>query len=99
MRFTQIMEFESSSQSDVLALEDRWERETEGKRPRISTQIGQDRDRPNHYVGIVTFESYDDAMKNNAMVETDAFAADLRQIANGNVRYVNLDLIDESEDL
>ena len=52
----------------------------------------KDRDRPDTYLQIVEFPSYDDAMANSALPETAAFAEKLRGLCDGPVRFRNLDV-------
>ncbi len=47
---------------------------TAGKRTSVGAQLFADRDRPGHYVALDWFDSYESAMVNSRLPETDAFA-------------------------
>ena len=74
---------------------------TSGRRPpRASGPLGEapsvaDRDNPGRYSIIVFFDSYEDAMKNSALPETDALAEKTAALADGPPTFVNLDIIEE----
>ena len=51
-----------------------------------------DRDRPNTYVNIVEFPSYDDAMKNSEAPATKALSEKMMKLADGPPTFRNLDV-------
>jgi hypothetical protein len=53
-----------------------------------------DRDRPNTYVNIIEFESYESAMENSNRPETSAFAARMAGLCDGPPNFYNLDVQD-----
>lgn len=65
-----------------------------GPVPVIRGTITADRGRPNTYLSIVEFPSYEVAMENSARPETSAFAAKLAELCDGPPRFSNLDVID-----
>jgi len=56
----------------------------------------RDRDRPNTYVLIVEFDSYEDAMKNNDMPETEKLAEGMAKLADGPAIFRNLEVLEEN---
>lgn len=60
----------------------------------IRGTITADRERPNTYLSIVEFPSYEIAMQNSSRPETSAFAARLAELCEGPPRFYNLDVID-----
>ena len=64
MSFIQIIEFTTSRAGEFDALLDEWLERTQGKRTATRGVQARDRDRPNAYVQIVEFPSYEDAMAN-----------------------------------
>lgn len=54
--------------------------------------ITRDRDRPNRYVTIVEFPSYEEAMDNSRRPDTDAFATQMAALCTSGPRYYNLDV-------
>jgi hypothetical protein len=58
----------------------------------VSILATADRDRPNHYMTIVQFESYDDAMENSKRAETTEFAQQMGALCDGPATFHNLDV-------
>ena len=52
----------------------------------------KDRDRPNTYVQIVEFPSYEDAMANSKLPQTATFAEKLRRLCDRPMDFRNLDV-------
>ncbi|MGH9025887.1 MAG: hypothetical protein ACRDWD_07210 [Acidimicrobiia bacterium] len=95
MKFVQFIELKSSKIDQVQALDAEWEKATEGKRTVSRATILADRDVPNTYILAVEFPSYEDAMKNNELPETQRFAAEQAKLADGPATFRNLDVIDD----
>ena len=96
MRFVQIIEFTTSRIDEVKKLDDEWLAATEGMRTASHSILCRDRDRPNVYLQIVEFPSYEDAMRNNEMPETADFASRVMALCDGEAQFRNLDLVDEA---
>lgn len=92
MGFIQIIEIETGRPEIVEALVAQWRAETEGARSAQRGTFTSDRDRPNTYVQIVEFPSYEDAMSNSALPETASFAESLREVCDGPLIFRNLDV-------
>lgn len=93
-KFVQIMEFDTSRADELRALaeEFRARRESAGDSTVARGTFCVDRDRPNHYVNIIEFESYDAAMENSSRTETSEFAAKLAALCDGPPKFHNLDV-------
>ena len=74
MAFVQIIEFLTSKVAEMQAVADEWEKATEGTRKAGRRVLCQDRDNPGRYFNVVFFGSYEDAMENSALPETDSFS-------------------------
>ena len=61
MSFIQIIEFTTSRADELDALLDEWLQKTQGKRTATRGVQARDRDRPNTYVQIIEFPSYEQA--------------------------------------
>jgi len=59
--------------------------------------IGANRDNPGRYFNIVFFESYEAAIENSAMPETDALSRKMMSFAEGPPTFYNLNVIDDRE--
>jgi hypothetical protein len=92
MAFVQIIELETTRPDDVEALVGEWRAKTEGARKAQRGTFTKDRDRPNRYVQIVEFPSYEDAMANSELPETASFAERLRTLCDGPLLFRNLDV-------
>lgn len=97
MSFIQVIEFESDRGDELKALLDEWRQSTEGQRTTIVGSTGRDRDRPDHYMTIVEFSSYEEAMANSDLPETGQFAERMMALCKSEPRFVNLDVIMRDE--
>jgi hypothetical protein len=93
--FVQIMQLQTSKIDEIRASVDEWQKATEGKRTVGRSAVCRDRDNPGHYSIIVFFDSYEDAVKNSALPETDALSKKTAALSNGPLTFVNLDIIEE----
>ncbi len=76
MSFVQIIEFTTTRPDEVEALVDEWMQKTTGRRTASRGTFTADRDRPNVFVQIVEFASYEDAMANSRLRDGDPLGAD-----------------------
>jgi hypothetical protein len=95
MSFVQIMQLQTSKVDEMRAAVDEWEEATEGRRTVQRSVICQDRDQPGRHFVIVFFDSYEDAMKNSALPETDALSKKTMGLSDGPPTFYNLDVIEE----
>lgn len=92
MAFVQIIEFTTTRLDEVEALSAEWQAQTEGRRTAQQGTLTLDRDRPNTYLQIVEFPSYEDAMANSELPETAAFAERVSALCDGPMGFRNLDM-------
>ena len=97
MGFVQIIEFRTSKIAEMQEVGNEWEKATEGKRKARRTILCADRDNPGRYLNVVFFDSYEAAMQNSAMPETDALSKKMMSFADGPPTFYNLDVIDDRE--
>ena len=93
MSFIQIMEMVTTQPDEVQALADEWMAATAGRRTAQRGTFTKDRDRPNTYLQIVEFPSYDDALANSTLPETAAFANRLFELCDEPPNFLNLDVV------
>ncbi len=91
-KFIQIIEFQTSRPDEVETLHDQWQRETEGKRTADRVTITRDRDRPGTCIIVAEFASYDEAMKNNDLPQTQRISEQMMKLADGEPTFRNLDV-------
>ena len=92
MAFVQIIEFTTTQPDEIEALVSEWRTKTAGRRTAERATFTQDRERPNTYVQIVEFPSYEEAMANSDLPETASFAERLGHLCDGPVLFRNLDV-------
>jgi hypothetical protein len=90
--FIQIIEITTSRIDEVEALTEEWRAQTEGRRQATRAITTQDRDRPNTYIQLVDFPSYEAAMSNSDLPETSAFAEQLTKLCDSPPSFRNLDV-------
>ena len=95
MAFIQIIQFQTDRMEEGRKHVDEYLAATEGRRSVQRSILCQDRDKPNHYVNIVFFESYEAAMANSALPETAELAGKLAQLSTGEQTFLNLDVVFE----
>lgn len=96
MKFVQIMEFQASRIDEIRALDNQWRDATKGKRTATAMTITKDRDRPNTYLWMIEFPSYEDAMRNNDLPETQQISEQIMKVTDGPPTFRNLDVIEQS---
>lgn len=92
MAFIQIIEVTTTRPEEMLELVEEWSAKTEGRRTVYRSTFTADHDRPNTYVQIVEFPSYQDAMTNSGLPETGEFAEKLSRLCDGSPAFRNLDV-------
>ncbi|MFC0598475.1 hypothetical protein [Streptomyces palmae] len=95
MRFVQVIEYETAREEEMSRLFDEWMMATEGRRTVLREYHTRDRERPNHYVDILEFPSYEQAMVSKALPETERVAERLWALCDGEPRFIGLEVLDE----
>lgn len=97
MPFIQTVSFATSRFDEMKALSDKYQSDTEGKRTSTRATVCADRDNPNHFTIIAEFPSYEAAMENSNLPETQELAKAMRALADGPATYTNLDVVEVIE--
>jgi len=92
MTFIQIIEVTTTRPEEIQELAEQWSAKTQGRRTAYRSTFTADRDRPNTYVQIVEFPSYEEAMANSGLPETGEFAEKLARLCDGSPVFRNLDV-------
>jgi hypothetical protein len=95
MAFVQMMEARTSKIEEVVALEEEWLAATEGRRTLRRSVVGRDRDDPNRYVILAFFDSYESAMENSNLSETDELGGKQAALLDAPMSFVDLDVIED----
>jgi len=93
MAFIQIIELVTKRPDEVEALIDEWRSATDGRRTAQRGTFTKDRERPDTFVQVVEFPSFEDAMANSDLPETAAFATRLTALCEGPMAFRNLDVL------
>jgi hypothetical protein len=95
MAFVQVIEFKANDIDALRMAGEEWERATEGKRTARRRLIGRDRANPDKYYMMVFFDSYESAMANSELPETQASAKVFASLADSPPIFRDLDIVDD----
>ena len=93
MTFIQIIEYETTREPEMTQLMDEWLTATEGRRTSTHGMMTHDRDKPSHYVNIVEFPSYEQAMRNSELPETQQISGRMQDLCSSAPTYLNLEVL------
>ncbi len=94
MRFTQHIVIHADNADALIDLVRAWqESETAGEPGNLGGRLLAFRDQPGRYVLQADFSSFEEAEKNNERPETQAWAARLLELIEGQPKYENLDVL------
>lgn len=95
MAFVQIIELRTKRIDEIEALEAEYRRATEGRRTVSRSVVTQDRNDPDRHLVIVFFDSYEEAMRNSQLPETQELAAKMAALLDAPPVFHDLDVIAE----
>jgi quinol monooxygenase YgiN len=95
MAFIQIIEFRTRRVEEFDALLDQWLAQSKDWRTATRSVRTKDRDRPDTYVQLVEFPSYEKAQENSDHPATAEFAERLSKLCDEPPGFRNLDVIGE----
>lgn len=93
MKFVQLIEFKTRQGEELNRLMDEWEDRTGGKRTATRAVLTQDHEQPGTYYEFVEFPSYDEAIRNSNLPETDELSQRMRNLCEGEPTFHNLDVV------
>ena len=96
MAFVQIMEINTSNYDAIADLDRQWREATEGKRTLRRSVTARDRSNPGRYVILAFFDSYESAMENSNLPETQEFAARFGDFTDGPLSFRDLDIVEDN---
>lgn len=88
--FVQIIEIKTSRIDEINSLVD--EMRGQGPMPMVRATLTADRDRPGHYLSILEFESYEQAMENSNKPETTEMSQKMAELCDEPPTFRNLDV-------
>jgi hypothetical protein len=95
MTFVQIIEFRTSDIERARQINDAWWRATEGKRTVRRELLACDHSDPGRYFAVVFFDSYESAMENSDLPETQALAEQYMKMSDGPPVFYDLDILED----
>lgn len=93
MAFVQIIDCKTSRTEEMNQLMDTWLERTQGKRTATHSMVAKDRNSENHIVEIVEFPSYEAAMRNSNLPETNEVYQKLVELCDEPPRFTDLEVI------
>ncbi len=93
--YIQIVEYESDDIDALVAAANSVPVPDDVPKP-SSVTVVRDRDRPGFYATILRFASYEDAMQHSESDATHERIAKIGALMKGEVRFSNLDVVDET---
>lgn len=97
MTFVQLIDCRTSKYDDMNRLMDSWVEATQGKRTATHSMIAKDRAKAGHYVEIVEFPSYEEAMRNSNLPETNRIFEQMVAICDETPSFTNLDVMRDEQ--
>ena len=95
MAFIQIIEVKTHDIDAIRKAADEYRRATEGKGTIRREVLTRDRNDPVRYFNLVFFDSYESAMRNSSLPETQASAEQFAPLLDGPPVFYDLDVIDD----
>ncbi|MFR9676299.1 ester cyclase [Streptomyces sp. TR06-5] len=93
MTFMQMIDCRTDRFEEMDRLMDRWAAQTKGKRTATHETIGRDRSDGAHYIEIVEFPSYEEAMRNSQLPETDQLYQEMVALCDRIPEFTDLDVV------
>ncbi|MEV5438588.1 ester cyclase [Streptomyces sp. NPDC052682] len=97
MTFVQLIDCRTSRLDEMNRLMDRWVEQTKGKRTATHEIVGRDRSDSSHIVEIVEFPSYEEAMRNSGLPETDEIFREMVALCDDEPTFTDLDVVRDEQ--
>ncbi|MFI7580946.1 hypothetical protein [Kocuria kalidii] len=97
MAFIQLIEYTTSKPEEVAEVLAEWERASQGKRSARRLISARDRNDSGRYCEMVFFDSYESAMENSQLPQTQEYAMRMRELIDGEPVFRDLDVVEDRE--
>jgi steroid delta-isomerase-like uncharacterized protein len=97
MTFVQLIDCRTDRFDEMNRLMDTWVEQTKGKRTATHAVVGKDRSDASHYIEIVEFPSYEEAMRNSGLPETDRIFRDMIALCEEMPTFTDLDVVRDEQ--
>lgn len=93
MTFVQLIECRTSRLDEMNRLIDDWVAQTRGRRTATHALVAKDRSDASHIVEVVEFPSYEEAMRNSNLPETDRIFHDMVALCDEMPTFTDLEVV------
>lgn len=97
MTFVQLIDCKTSRFDAMDQLMDTWVEQTKGKRTATHSIVAKDRSDASHFIEIVEFPSYEDAMRNSNLPETDKIFQEMVALCDEMPTFTDLDVVRDDQ--
>ncbi len=97
MTFIQMIDCRTSRFGELDRLMDTWVEQTQGKRTATHSMVGKDRSASDHYVEIIEFPSFEEAMRNSRLPETERTFQEMVALCDGTPSFTDLDVLRDEQ--
>ncbi|MEU2896247.1 ester cyclase [Streptomyces sp. NPDC001273] len=97
MTFMQLIDCRTSRFEEMVRLMDQWVGQTRGKRTATHAVVGKDHSDTSHVVEIVEFPSYEEAMRNSQLPETDRIFREMVALCDEMPTFTDLDVVRDAQ--
>ncbi|MFJ1973208.1 ester cyclase [Streptomyces sp. NPDC087903] len=97
MTFVQLIDCRTSRFDEMNRLMDTWVEQTKGKRTATHSVIGKDLSDSSHFVEIVEFPSYEEAMRNSNLPETDKIFREMVALCDEMPTFTDLEVVRDEQ--
>ncbi|MFG2882288.1 ester cyclase [Streptomyces sp. NPDC048297] len=97
MTFLQLIDCKTSRLDEMNRLLDQWVEKTRGKRTATHAVVGADRSDATHVIEIVEFASYEEAMRNSNLPETDRIFREMVALCDELPTFTDLDVVHDAQ--
>ncbi|MGA4864420.1 ester cyclase [Streptomyces lavendulocolor] len=97
MTFVQIIDCKTDRVEEMNRLLDSWAEATRGRRTATHAMMGRDRSDSSHVLEIVEFPSYEEAMENSRLPETDRIFREMTALCDGEPTFTDLDVLRDEQ--
>lgn len=97
MTFVQLIDCKTSRFDEMNRLMDTWVEQTRGKRTATHNLIGKDRSDATHFIEIVEFSSYEEAMRTSNLPETDRTFREMVALCDEMPTFTDLDVVRDEQ--
>ncbi|MEW2398737.1 ester cyclase [Streptomyces sp. NPDC046862] len=97
MTFVQLIDCKTSRFDEMNRLLDTWVEQTKGRRTATHSIVAKDRADASHLIEIVEFPSYEEAMRNSKLPETNQIFRDMVALCDETPTFTDLDVVRDEQ--